>query len=62
VFTHGRFDGIIPVEAAQYGHSITPGSSLSIFEHLGHSPFMEEPDRFNDEVRDFVLRCHQVEE
>jgi pimeloyl-ACP methyl ester carboxylesterase len=56
-FTHGRFDGIIPLAAARHGHAITPGSTLSVFADSGHSPFMEEADRFNDELRDFVLRC-----
>jgi pimeloyl-ACP methyl ester carboxylesterase len=56
-FSHGRFDGIIPLAAARHGHAITPGSTLSVFANSGHSPFMDEADRFNSELRDFVVRC-----
>ena len=56
-FSHGRFDGIIPLAAAEHGHAMTPGSTLSVFAGSGHSPFIEEPGRFNRELGDFALRC-----
>lgn len=59
LFTHGQFDPIVNVAASRYGQSITPGSSLSVFENSGHSPFMEEADRFNGELADFVARCNR---
>jgi pimeloyl-ACP methyl ester carboxylesterase len=59
LFSHGEHDAIIPVAAARHGHAITPGSTLSVYETSGHSPFMEQAERFNGELRDFVLRCNR---
>jgi len=60
LFSHGRQDAIVPVAASQHGQAVTPGATLSVFENSGHAPFMEEADRFNDELSDFVLGCHRA--
>lgn len=52
----GGHDPIAPLAAAQHGHAITPKSQLSIYENAGHAPFMEDPERFNRELADFVAR------
>lgn len=57
LFSHGAHDAIAPLAAAQHGHAITPNSELSIYENAGHAPFMEEPERFNRELAEFVARC-----
>jgi non-heme chloroperoxidase len=54
LFSHGLHDAIAPVAAARHGHAITPNSTLSIYENAGHAPFMEEPERFNRELAEFV--------
>lgn len=54
LFSHGLHDPIAPLAAAQHGHAITPDSTLSIYENAGHAPFMEDPERFNRELAEFV--------
>jgi pimeloyl-ACP methyl ester carboxylesterase len=57
LFSHGAGDPIAPLAAARHGHAITPNSQLSIYENAGHAPFLEEPERFNRELAEFVARC-----
>lgn len=51
---HGRHDQLYPLEAAEYMHERILNSKLIVFEHSGHCPNLEEPDRFNRELSDFV--------
>ena len=42
-------------------HDVTypkPDSQFSIFEDCGHSPFYEEPDRYNRELAAFVTSAN----
>jgi pimeloyl-ACP methyl ester carboxylesterase len=55
--THGAADQLIKLEAARYTASIVPGARLSIYEKVGHAPFLEEPDRFNRELAAFVMKA-----
>lgn len=50
----GKEDIITPPEAAQFMQEQIPGSSLSIIEHAGHLSNLENPDRFNDELKGFL--------
>jgi pimeloyl-ACP methyl ester carboxylesterase len=50
----GARDGIIPVEHAHRAHAGIPGSRLELFEHAGHFPHCEAPERFAQTVTDFV--------
>ncbi len=50
----GGHDGIIPVEHAARAHRALPGSRLVIHPEAGHFPHHEDPDRFVDELLDFV--------
>ncbi len=54
--TVGRHDWITPLEASEELASVLPGSELIIFEHSGHSPQLEETDRYLAIVRDFLTR------
>lgn len=58
LFSHGAFDPIAPLAAAHHGHAITPGARLSVYENSGHSPFIEEPERFNRELAEFATFCN----
>jgi pimeloyl-ACP methyl ester carboxylesterase len=50
----GRYDPQTPVECSQeLAHGI-PKAKLVIFENSGHSPFIEEPGRFIEEVTAFL--------
>ncbi len=50
----GGRDRVIPVHHAQIAHAAMPGSRLEIFEHSGHFPHHDAPDRFADVVEDFA--------
>lgn len=52
----GRHDWITPVEASEEIVAGIPGAELVIFEHSGHSPQLEENERFVAVVRDFLDR------
>lgn len=52
--TVGRHDSIAPVAAAEEIAALVSGSRLDVFEESGHSPQLEEPERFIAVVRRFL--------
>ena len=56
MFTHGSADRVVPLAASLEAHRITRGSVLSVYEGVGHAPFVEASERFNDELAAFVTR------
>jgi proline-specific peptidase len=52
----GRFDECVPEHAWEI-HGRIPGSRFELFESSAHMPFIEEPERFDQVMRDF-LRLH----
>jgi pimeloyl-ACP methyl ester carboxylesterase len=50
----GDADPIIPVSHGRAAHDAMPGSRLEIFEHVGHFPHAEEPERFARVLLDFL--------
>jgi len=52
--TVGRDDWIVPVPASEEIARLIPNSRLVIFENSGHSPQLEEPERFQRVVREFL--------
>lgn len=54
LITVGRHDWITPLEASQELHRLLPNSQLVIFENSGHSPHVEEQERYLQVVRDFL--------
>jgi pimeloyl-ACP methyl ester carboxylesterase len=48
--THGGEDSVILPAAARYTTDAVPGARLSLYEGIGHSPFFEDPARFNREL------------
>jgi pimeloyl-ACP methyl ester carboxylesterase len=50
----GRDEKLIPVAAGEHLAQHMPNARLVIFEESSHCPFLEEPQRFNDEVASFV--------
>lgn len=57
LITVGRTDWITPVSCSQTIADLVPGSRLSIFERSGHSPQIEEADKWTQVVRSFL---HEV--
>jgi proline iminopeptidase len=50
----GRHDLITPVEFSQEIASGIPNARLEIFEHSGHSPPSDEPEKFQKIALDFL--------
>ncbi len=53
LFTAGRYDEATPA-TVQYYSSLMPGSKLEIFENSAHITMEDEPERYNQVVRDFL--------
>jgi non-heme chloroperoxidase len=56
--TQGRKDTVVLPAAAETTLATIPGATLSWYDESGHSPFAEEPQRFNRELAAFVTACH----
>ncbi len=52
----GRHDALLPVSGAYDLHERIPRSELVLFEQSGHCPFLEEAEKFNATVGEFVTR------
>ena len=52
--THGTMDRIILSAAGSYTAAQIPGARLSLYDGVGHSPFFEDPTRFNRELAALV--------
>jgi non-heme chloroperoxidase len=52
--THGSMDRIISPAAGNYTAAHVQGARLSLYDGVGHSPFFEDPTRFNRELAAFV--------
>jgi 3-oxoadipate enol-lactonase len=52
---HGADDQLIPSKEAEVMHAAIPGSRLQIVLNAGHLLNMEQPNLFNQAVRDFLL-------
>ncbi|HEV7678867.1 MAG TPA: alpha/beta hydrolase [Candidatus Dormibacteraeota bacterium] len=52
--TVGRDDWITPVPASEEIAGLIPGAQLVVFEQSGHSPQLEEPEKFQRTVREFL--------
>jgi proline iminopeptidase len=57
LLTVGRTDWVTPVSSAQTIASLIPDSRLVIFEKSGHSPQIEEFEKFQAVIRDSL---HEV--
>lgn len=57
--TFGDADRIMLPAMARLIDETVPDSRLSAYDGVGHAPFMEAPDRFNDELGAFVGHCLQ---
>lgn len=53
-FFHGRHDAICDPRWAEVAAALLPGARLIWFDESGHCPHLEEPERFNEELRAFI--------
>jgi len=51
---NGREDGVITPALAEAAHAAIKGSSLLEFDHCGHFPFLEQPDKTTAAILTFV--------
>jgi pimeloyl-ACP methyl ester carboxylesterase len=58
--THGSEDKNSNLIAAEYTAKMIPGAKLSVYQGIGHSPFFEDPARFNAELAAFVRGAQKV--
>jgi pimeloyl-ACP methyl ester carboxylesterase len=59
--THGSMDRIILPAAGSYTAAHVPGARLSTYDGIGHSPFFEDPARFNRELAAFVRGANRCD-
>jgi pimeloyl-ACP methyl ester carboxylesterase len=52
--THGDADELMPLAAGRHIASSFPRARLSVYEGIGHAPFLEAAGRFNRELSDFA--------
>jgi len=50
----GEHDALLPVSGAPYMREQIPGARLELFHDSGHCPFLEESEKFNRAVEDFL--------
>jgi len=56
--THGRADTVVLPAMADYILHHCKTAQVSWYEGVGHAPFLEEPLRFNTELKRFAGRAH----
>ena len=56
--THGRSDTLVLPAMAEYMLSHCKTAQASWYEGVGHAPFLEEPLRFNTELKRFAASAH----
>lgn len=54
LITHGAHDRLVRVAMSERIRALNPRNRLSLFEASGHSPFYEEPARYNRELAAFT--------
>lgn len=54
--THGTLDAVIEPSAAQYSAGKIPGAELRWFERVGHMPFAERTEEFDEMLLEFADR------
>lgn len=55
VIFHGRYDKICDFQLAEQMHKSIKGSDLVPFNHSGHALFIEEAEKFNQELKEFIF-------
>jgi non-heme chloroperoxidase len=51
---HGRLDAVIDPSVAEYSHGKIPGAELRWFEKVGHMPFAERTEEFDEMLLGFA--------
>ena len=54
LIVHGALSHLYSDEASEWMERNIPNSRRVVFTNSGHAPHLEEPDRFNEEIRIFA--------
>jgi non-heme chloroperoxidase len=54
---HGAHDALVPVSLSEEICELVPTGQLLVYENCGHSPFLEDAERFNRDVDIFLSGC-----
>lgn len=54
LLAHGLDDQIVLPSMSEHHARLIPHAKSCWYEHVGHSPFLEIPDRFNADLREFA--------
>jgi pimeloyl-ACP methyl ester carboxylesterase len=57
LFLHGAADRVVLPAAARRHADLVADAEVTIYEGVGHSPFLEVPERFNRDLRGFTERA-----
>ena len=53
---HGRQDRVVALASGEHLAAITPNATAAFYPGVGHAPFLEVPDRFNEDLRAFAAK------
>ena len=56
--TQGDQDLLVTKGLGELTAALVPGARLSMFEGVGHAPFVEDVGRFNRELAEFAAAAH----
>jgi pimeloyl-ACP methyl ester carboxylesterase len=59
LIAHGRDDQVVLAAAALLSEELFDQALLSLYDQVGHAPFLEDPARFNGELRRFCAELEQ---
>jgi non-heme chloroperoxidase len=51
---HGDNDRVVRLSSAKHIAEVVPGAIFHAYEGIGHAPFLEDPERFNRDLAEFV--------
>ena len=60
LISHGLEDQVVLPELSRWLAAMIPAAQVSFYQASAHTPFFEEPDRFNRELEAFAIHANQV--
>jgi non-heme chloroperoxidase len=57
LIVHGRRDEVVTPASGEHLAALMPDATASFYAGVGHAPFLEAPERFNEDLRAFAAKC-----
>lgn len=51
---HGTADGVVPARVGEAAAALMPNATYLPYDGIGHAPFLEDPDRFSQDLQAFA--------